>query len=239
MRHIQAYAETRHADLVDEPLFRTFASDPPITRTLQILPSLTFWSLAFQDLMALNLRHMRDPTLRAIAETHHHEDSGHEVWFLHDLRLIHGELPDLPELFDGETLGARDIAYALVSEVYRCESDWERLALPIVLEEGAKIFLPALIAHFDRAGLGQRLKSLGRLHTDTEAEHTLHGDDAASLAAMEAPDFARARAREMTDRVRQVFVRFARRLDHVVTNSSPERERVLARRLAEIVGDGA
>lgn len=235
MNRIQAYARTRLADLRGEPLFHVLAGDIAASRTLQILPYVTFWSNVFQDIIALNLERVVDPQLRAIVQTHYDEDRGHNVWLAADVRLVYGALPDVLATFDPAYLRAREISYAFMAEVYRAESDWERVTLPIVLEEGGKIFLPALIDHFARHGLGPHLQALGHGHVQTEANHQLHTEDvAAELGAMQLPDEARSRAMLMIDRARAVFGRFAGVLHAAITTVAPEDETRLRARLSAL-----
>jgi len=230
MNCIQAYARKRLAPLRDESLFRVLATDISAVRTLQILPYVTFWSMVFQDIIALNLQRVSDPRLRAIVQTHHDEDIGHNNWLAADVRLIYRELPDVMAVFDTAYFRAREISYAFMAEVYRAESDCERVTLPIVLEEGGKIFLPALIEHFRRAGLGAHLKALGHDHVQTEANHQLHGDVVAeTLGAMELPDDVRARAIAMIDRAYATFSRFANVLYDVITATSCDESRIRTR----------
>jgi hypothetical protein len=235
LKAIQQYARTRLADLADQPFFRTLASDLPPSRTLQILPYVTFWSMVFQDIIALNLARVSDPRLHEIVQTHYDEDVGHNLWLAEDLRLIYGELPDVLTVFDAQYLEARAVSYAFMAEVERAESDWERVTLPIVLEEGGQIFLPALIQHFSRVGLGPHLRALGQKHVDTEAAHEIHGAKvAAQLRSVDLTDHARARSIAMIERAHATFLRFARVLDRVITTSTPEREAPIARRLVDI-----
>jgi len=235
MNRLQRYARDKLGRLAREPFFRTLEHDLPPTTSLQMLPYLTFWSMVFQDIIALNLARVTDPALRNIVQTHHDEDVGHNLWMAEDLRLIYGVLPDVLAIFDREYLQARAVSYALMSEVFAAQSDWERVALPIVLEEGGKVFLPALTAHFERAGLAGHLRALGRGHVQTEADHQLHTDAvAASFAAIELPADVGARVQAMADRAYTVFVGFADVLDGAVTRSSPEREAAIARRLREL-----
>ena len=229
------YACEKLGRLAAEPLFRTLEQDLPPTTSLQLLPYVTFWSMVFQDIIALNLARVTDPSLRAIVQTHYDEDVGHNLWLAEDLRLVYGGLPDVLAIFDREYLQARTVSYALMSEVFQAQSDWERVILPIVLEEAGKIFLPALIANFERAGLADHLQALGHGHVQTEAEHQLHTDDVAtSLEAIPLPAEVRARGQAMTDRVYAVFVRFAEILDGVITNGSAERGAAIGRRLREL-----
>ena len=164
MNSLQTYVRDRFADLAEQPLFRTLTATERASQSLRVLPHVTFWANVFQDVLVLNLQRISDGALREIAEHHYAEDAGHNLWLADDLRFVYGRLPDVVELFDAHYLRAREIAYAFMFEVYRAQSDWERIALPVVLEEGGRLFLPALIDHFERAGVGQYLNALGRGH---------------------------------------------------------------------------
>src|SRR5690348_11662035 len=73
MRHIRDYARATLAALAQDPLLAALAGDLSPVRSLQILPHVTFWSNAFQDIIALNLERVRDPRVRAIAQNHYDE----------------------------------------------------------------------------------------------------------------------------------------------------------------------
>ncbi|MET0342671.1 MAG: hypothetical protein ABW252_16820 [Polyangiales bacterium] len=232
MSRLRDQVRDRFADLAEQPLFHTLAQAGRASRSLQILPHVTFWANVFQDVLVLNLQRIEDPTLKKIAEDHYLEDAGHNLWLADDLRLVNGRLPDVVELFDARTLRAREIAYAFMAEVYRAASDWERVALPVVLEEGGHLFLPALIDHFERLGVGRHLHALGRSHVVTEAAHDLHGEEVSALFdSLDVPDESRARATAMVERAHATFTRFAALLDEVIHESSSVEEERLQRRL--------
>jgi hypothetical protein len=234
MIHLQAYAAAQLGELADQALFRTLAADPAPARSLQMLRHLTFWSNTFQDITRLNLARVSDPELRKIVQTHQAEDAGHDAWFNDDLRLAFGGLPDVEAVFDSAYLPAREVCYELMSEVFLAASDLERVALPIALEEGGKVFLPRMIAHFGRVGLGSALSALGTKHAEGEAAHTLHNDDEA-LRTLHLSPHARERAMQMVDRVTAAFRRFAQILDRAVGEPTPE-EAAVAERLRELTG---
>ena len=236
MKLIQAYACTELGALADEPLFRTLAGDPPPARTLQMLPHLTFWSGTFQDITALNLARVTDPVLRAVVGTHHDEDAGHDLWFADDLRLIDGSLPDLLAVFDPAYQPAREVCYEMMAEVFRAESDWERVALPIALEEGGKVFLPRMIEHFRRVGLASALSALGTRHAQSEAAHTLHTDDVAgTLSEREVPLVARMRAMAMVDRVTTTSATSRPFSIRAIHDTVPEAETAVAERVEALL----
>ena len=236
MNQLQAYAAARLGSLAEEPLFRTLAADPAPGRSLQMLGHLTFWSSTFQDITLLNLARVRDPRLREIVSTHQGEDAGHEQWFIDDLLLVFGKLPDVVAVFDPVYRPAREVCFELMSEVFHCESDWERVALPIALEEGGKVFLPRMIDHFERVGLASALSALGTRHAQSEALHALHSDDTATvLGAFEMPMAARARSNAMVDRVTGTFKRFAAILETAIRDCSPAAEAQIARRIGRVL----
>lgn len=235
MQRIHQYIDETFSDIGGHHLFRRLASDEPATKTLQLLPYFTFWSLVFQDILVLNAERVEAAALRDILSTHGREDMGHDHWYLHDLKLIEGCTPDVTLIFDGIYLRAREFSYAFVSEVYRAEADWERILLPHILEEGAKIFLPALITHFERAGVGSHFRALGRQHLESEARHAMHDENVTvTIEAIQLTDHERARARATVDRCRATFLKFASVLDDAIVNSSPAKQARLEHRLDEL-----
>lgn len=240
MIRIRSYARERMAELTREPLFRTLAQTEDVSKSLQMLPHLAFWANVFQDLLLLNLQPITDPELKRIIEEHYREDAGHNLWLADDLRFVYGRLPDLVEVFDTRYLRAREISYALMFEVYRAESDWERLLLPIVLEESGKHFLPAMIGHFERAGVGRHLRALGTMHVQSEAAHELHGDALSErMLAMDLPEDCRARAMAMVDRSYGAFARLSAILNEAILHSSPDEERRIQDRLSAVLAPAA
>jgi hypothetical protein len=134
---------------------------------------MTFFVMAFQDILRLNEARVQDLTLRAIVHHHRREDSGHDLWFLQDLVTIDGGLPDVRALFSPVDTMTRDVAYGLMSEVFRATDDRVRITIPLVLESTGHVFFERVVAYLDRVGYEGPLKYFARQHLDVELNHEL------------------------------------------------------------------
>jgi hypothetical protein len=137
---------------------------------------LTFFVMAFQDVLRLAARHVSDPQLIEIARTHYKEDAGHEQWFLHDLKTL-GIDVSVGFLFSPLHQICRDVGYAFVSEVLAARDDYDRLAVIFALEAIGHDFFEAAIRIFERRGLAGKLKYFARHHQDVEKNHRLFESD--------------------------------------------------------------
>ncbi len=137
------------------------------------MSGLTFFVMAFQDILRLNEARVKDPVLHDIARQHLLEDRGHDDWFLHDLVEIEGHLPDVRDLFSPTFATTRDAAYALLSEVIRTEDDRARVALLLVLESTGHVFFERVVAWLDRIGVARDLRYFARGHLDVDLGHEL------------------------------------------------------------------
>src|SRR6185437_11009383 len=118
----------------------------------------------------VNARLAATPEAKAALEQHAREDSGHEQWFLDDLREAFGEEPrDVRWLFAPKHAAVREVAFRLMSEVFTAGDDRLRLVLVEVLEAGAGAYFDAISAYLRRSGHAGRLKYFGGLHLAAEA----------------------------------------------------------------------
>jgi hypothetical protein len=140
---------------------------------LAFVRGLTFFVMAFQDILRLNEARVQDRQLRTIARHHRLEDKGHDLWFLHDLKQIEGRLPDVGEIFSSAHAVTRDTAYALVSEVLRATDDRTRITLLLVLESTGHVFFSRVVEFLERLDYPHKLCYFARGHLDVELGHKL------------------------------------------------------------------
>ena len=94
--------------------------EPDLRRAVAFAPAGTFWVMTFQDILRMNVDLARDPTVRRIIAQHLAEDSGHQEWFLEDLRTAFGcEPTSIRWLFSEQTRKVRELSFSLASEVFR------------------------------------------------------------------------------------------------------------------------
>src|SRR6476646_11083095 len=119
MKLVEAHIAKKQAEFANHAFFSERRMGAGLWGALSFAPDLTFWVMAFQDILRLNASLTRDPQMRKIVRHHRAEDAGHERWFLDDLAAMQISAPDVRWLFGDRHSPTRDAAYALVSEVYR------------------------------------------------------------------------------------------------------------------------
>jgi len=172
MRTLRACIAERQASFARHPLFAQL-DRAPADEVLSALPRLAFWVMAFQDVLRLNERLVTDPALKRIARHHKAEDAGHERWFLDDLAQLAIATPDLRVLFGAHHRATRDATYALVAEVFRAESDLERIVLVLVLESTGHVFFDRVSRFVEAHGLSDKLRYFSDYHLEIEHAHSV------------------------------------------------------------------
>jgi len=186
-------------------------NEPDLRRAVAFAPAGTFWVMTFQDILRLNVELARDPEVRRMLSQHLAEDSGHQEWFLEDLRTAFGDEPtSVRWLFSEGNRKVRDLSFGLASEVFRIGDDRLRLVMVEVLEAAAGTFFGNISRFLSQSGHAAKLKYLAGVHIDAEAGHEMHGDaQRADLEAMELPPELCAEAMEMVARMFEAFFRLA------------------------------
>ena len=195
------------------PFFARLRRDEPLARVLPFARALTFWVMGFQDALRINTALITEPALKRIARHHLHEDSGHDRWFLDDLRLIDGSVPDIDELFGISLQVTREVTYSLLAESYRAKEDIERIALLITYESTGHVFFPEIVGYFKRAGIETSLKYFAQTHLDVETNHEIVEQQMQDiLNAIKLPARTRTRCVESVNRC---YAAFTRMFDHI------------------------
>jgi hypothetical protein len=206
MKLVEAHIAKRQDEFSKHMFFSERRAAKGLWGLLSFAPDLTFWVMAFQDILRLNAVLTRDPQLRKIVRHHRAEDAGHERWFLDDLAAMEIPAPDVRWLFGERHSPTRDSAYALVSEVYRTTDDRLRLVLVQTLESAGHIFFGRVAAIVERAGLTKTLKYFSFSHLEVEKNHQVFEDKIASIVAgIKQPPKVRAEAKQLVDRCYAAF----------------------------------
>jgi hypothetical protein len=207
MQHIRSYIREKQSEFATLEFFDQLDRNDSPGQALSFIRNLTFFVMVFQDILRLNEARVQDPTLRKIARHHRAEDRGHDAWFLHDLNVLEGSIPDVRELF-ATNVTTRDTAYQLMSEVFRTDSDRARVVLPLVLESTGHVFFTRAIMNAERVGVSQNLLYFARRHLDIELGHEMF--EAEMNATIDAIALSAEERREIMALVDRSFVAITR-----------------------------
>lgn len=213
-----------------------------MAETLPFASALTFWPMAFQDVLRMNTAAIRDAKLSRIARHHLHEDRGHDEWFLQDLTLITGSRPDVTALFAPEHRSARSATYALVSESFRAQSDIERIVLILTFESTGHVFFPAVVKYLTRMGVQSVFQYFSQKHLDVEKGHELIDLQMQEmLGGIQIDPGTRGRCLELINRCYAAFAALFDSLERAIVDQSSAtarqfmtRERLLRQRAASL-----
>ena len=206
MKSVEAHVAKRQAEFSKHAFFADDRMGSGLWGVLSFAPDLTFWVMAFQDVLRLNASLTRDPQMRKIVRHHRAEDAGHDRWFLDDLAAMQIPAPDLRWLFGERHTPTRDAAYALVSEVYRTNDDRLRLVLVKTLESAGHVFFGRVAAIVERVGLTKMLKYFSFSHLEVEKNHQVFEDEIARIVSgIRLPPKVRTEAKQLVDRCYAAF----------------------------------
>jgi hypothetical protein len=185
----------------EHPFFGLLDGSAGPAQVQSLVPALTFFVFAFQDMLRLNEEQMVDPVLKAIARKHRAEDAGHQNWFLHDARCL-GVEPDVEWTFSQHQRATRDTPYQLIAEVFRATDDRVRVVIPMVLEAAGHPFFSRVFRFFERAGVGANLKYFALSHWQVEEGHEMLQDaQSAYLRELPLPAELRSECLQMIERM--------------------------------------
>lgn len=176
MQQIRQYIRERQARFAELDFFLQLEKNDSPNEALSFVRRLAFFVMVFQDILRLNESLVQSPELRRVARHHRAEDRGHDLWYLEDLMVLDGSIPDTRELFSGNGV-TRDTAYQLMSEVFGAKDDCARIALLYVLESTGHIFFTRVVTNAERVGVPQRLLYFARRHLDIELGHELFEEE--------------------------------------------------------------
>ena len=135
--------------------------------------ALAWWPMVFQDVLRLNVERIHGSGFETFAEYHRDEDSGHDRWYLEDLRAFSVDPPSLDELFCGEFRPLRDACYSLLAEVHREQSGAQRVAFVLALEPTGHVFFERISAAVAAIVPDLPLRYFAASRSATEKDHDL------------------------------------------------------------------
>lgn len=222
MKHITILIDRYKEDFAGLPFMTHLEGQGTIDDVRILVPAVAFFVLTFQDLLRVNAGLVEDPTLRAMAETHRREDAGHEQWFLQDLRRIDAER-DIGWLFGPGQQTTRDVAFEVMSETFRAQSDAARLTLPLALEGTGDVFFSRADGYFARAGVYDDVKYFSRMHHEVERAHSVF--DEGQSQDIERIELNKVERQECEQVVHRVFEAVGRMCANVYEQIQQERQR--------------
>ena len=223
MKTIQAYIADKQLGFSLHPLFARLQRNEALRAVLPVVSNLSFWAMAFQDVLRLNESKVKDAQMKKIARHHRAEDSGHDKWFLSDVLKIEGSNPDVRALFSAPHASTRDATYALMSEVYRANSDKERVLLLLALESTGHIFFEAIASYFERMGINHSLQYFARHHIEVEKSHEVFEQQMnAYLETVELTEEERASASALVDRVYEAFTAMFDNFERIIAREADQ-----------------
>jgi hypothetical protein len=206
MKQVEQHVAKKQAEFRQHAFFVEDRLGTDIRRVLSFAPDLTFWVMAFQDVLRVNAVLTTDPEIRRIVRHHRAEDAGHEQWFLDDLAAMQVREPDLRGLFGKQHRPTRDAAYALMSEVYRAADDRLRLVLVKTLESAGHVFFGHVAAMVERAGWTKELRYFSFSHLEVEKSHEVFEEEISrTVSSMRLDAKMRAEAKRVVDRCYAAF----------------------------------
>jgi hypothetical protein len=206
MKLVEVYIAKKQAAFADHAFFPQLEREPGHPHLLSFAPDLTFWVMAFQDILRLNAQFTRDAEIRKIVRHHRAEDAGHDRWFLDDLAQMKISKPDVAWLFGKRHTPTRDAAYALVSEVYRTTDDRLRLVFIKTLESAGHVFFENVAGAVERAGRSRTLKYFSFSHLQVEKNHEVFERQMMEkISSIQLPSEVRYEAEQLVDRCYTAF----------------------------------
>ena len=201
MKRVQDLIAARQREFAALPFARRLEEEGTIEDVAAFAPGLTFFVLAFQDVLRLNESRVSDPAIRRIVRRHRFEERGHEAWFLHDIAELRIER-DVRWIFGAHHEATRDASYAIISEVLAARDDRVRLTLLLILEATSEVFSSRIGRYLARADHENPLYYFARTHHDREMGHELFAGDAKrEILSFELPPDVLKEAQGLVDRV--------------------------------------
>jgi hypothetical protein len=223
MKKVLDYIDERQRNLHDHQFFGLIASGHPIEKVMPIVPALVFWVMSFQDALRINVHRIHDQQLKTVARHHLHEDAGHDLWYLNDLRKMTNMVPDAKELFGDAHRACREISYGLLAETYRSVDDAERIVLLLILESTGQVFFPHIVACFRQAGIEPALQYFAQTHLDVEKNHEIVEQKMHDmLSGLHLQESTRSRCIEAIDRCYDLFGALFDSLVHSIQFADPD-----------------
>lgn len=206
MRRLKSAIASHRSELSRHILFDLLATSRSTVPLAKMARALAWWPMVFQDVLRLNVDRVRGTEMERFAEYHRVEDSGHDRWFLEDLRAFDVEEPSLSALFEDTFQPIRDACYTLMGEVFREQTPAQRVALLLALEPTGHLFFEQVSDAVDRVCPDLGLRYFARSHLGVEKDHDLFTESTnADLDRIVLSDTERAESEAAIRRIYSTF----------------------------------
>jgi len=199
MRSILDAVDRVAADFAEHSFLVSLDYAASLERLRRFVPGLTFWVLAYQDVLRLHEEMARDPLVRRVATTLRQNERGDDATFLSDMHLLGSEL-DLRSAFGREHVHVRDGAYALTSELFRAETEHARLAVLLVVAAESAVLRAKLGRFAERIAYREPLRWIPRPRPGASGQRLWDLELQADLASVILPTRTRAEALRVVER---------------------------------------
>ena len=170
----QQLAENRSVAVLADPAISWSAK-------LVVVPTMSFWVLAFGDAMALLKGSAGDSHHDSLVRQHAAEDAEHWRWFLEDLESLATQGIGAASMHDAmlrqwgpATAAVRECAWTLQHLLRTHRDPVVRLAVLEACEDGFAAFMDSIRPVIRGAGKYVELKYFGSVHDHAEAGHAMH-----------------------------------------------------------------
>ena len=129
-----------------------------------------YWIFTFQDILRLNLEKIHDADLKEVFTQHQLEDSGHDLWYIHDLSLLGIDL-DISTLYNVKNYKIRRAVNEIISLTLQDIEDIERVILVEALEESSHTLFEHTSKYISGFEQADKLKFFSKHHLAAEENH--------------------------------------------------------------------
>lgn len=191
-RELQEQIAKHRDQLLAHPFIPRLEEQHGLVDVMGAARGLSFFAMAFQDVLRLSAECASDVALAPHIRTHYVEDAGHEQWFLTDIERL-GVSVSVAEVFSPAHQACRDLCYELIADALRAPHDACRVVQILSLEATGHVFFDRIVAAIETLGLGDEMKYFGRFHEDVEHQHAVFetdGEDGINGLTLSAEQFA-------------------------------------------------
>ncbi|WP_141215522.1 hypothetical protein [Hahella sp. CCB-MM4] len=181
MKNVYKYISESKDQFTQENFYKNFRNADEKIIVPVCAMGLGFWIMTFQDALRLNAQKFQDQKLKLIAEKHRNEDSGHDLWYLHDLDALRINPPDLYMLYSPDLAFVRDSAFEVMGEIMKSDDDYTRLAIIETIEAVSEVFFYHMATYTSSKANGFKLLYFSRHHYEAEMSHSDRDIEAAFM----------------------------------------------------------